>query len=227
MSKKGKKALKDIYDEILTDKVDVGQKKGNPKDTNKPKLTAKQILKNCLEFIKNNYLFVELILMGFLLLCLGFIPAIKIISYQFLETLNVSVNFFHISSWIFSSIQLSTENVFLSIFSLFYIISSFAMIVVGVLIFLKKIKKQKFLISSIMHLISVFLLMCFFITFAIWVSVGKDTNLIATGIDTIYYNFSTIKFYTLIYFNLSVVMINYTAVYIYHNRNNIFVKKKK
>lgn len=229
MSKKEKKGLKDIYDEILVDKVDDSQKTKTTNNSNatKTKLTIKEISNNCLKFIKNNYLSVEMIFVGFLLLCLGFIPAIKILSYQFLETLDVSVNFFDISGWIFCSTPLSTENAFLSVFSLFYILSSLAMIVVGVLILLNIIKKQNFLISSIMHFASVFLLMCFFITFAVWISIGKDTNLIATGIDTIYYNFSTIKIYTLIYFNLSVVMIAYTAVYIYHNRKNIFINNKK
>lgn len=228
MSKKGKNQLKKIYDNILNDNVENTVKKETKKEqkSKKEKLTFKQFCKNVFEFNKNNYIALEMTFMGLLLLCLGFIPAIKIISYQFLETLNVSVNFFHISGWLFSSSALSTENVFLSLFSLFYIFSSLALITLGLLILLKIIKKNQFLISSIMHLVSVVLLMCFFVTFALWVRIANDADLVVTGINVIYYNFSTIKVYTLIYFNLSLVMIAYTAIYIYHNRKFIFKKTK-
>lgn len=217
MSKK-EDDLKEMYNKMLTDNE---QKKVCEEDS-KPKATPKGIFNNCLNLIKSQYLPFEMIVVGFLLLCLGFVPAIKIISYEFLETLNVSVSFFDVAGWIFNVSQLSATNVFLSLFSLLYIASSFACIILGILILLNVIKKEHFLICSIMHFVTIFLLMGFFVTFAVWMGARQDSNLIATGIDIIYYNFSTAKIYTLIYFNLAVVMIAYTAVYIYHNRKSIF-----
>lgn len=175
-------------------------------------------------FLQQNYIAFELVLFGLSLALLALMPGVHLICDRFLEVVDQKYSFYQVAFWLFGKAPTATS-VFLSLFAWLFLLCALGAIVVGVIGCIKKSKKE-FLINQIFHVASFVVSLVFMILFFVWRQKQNVVHLQVLGFDTIFFNFHTMKSNTYAMFITSFVVLAFNAVYLYHYRNQIFVKSK-